>query len=245
MKKYNINWKQVLVFYLVAVGVSAIFRLNLFGLETNITWPLGLNIYLFILKGIGPITGFMVIRYLLNNKVETGINTFWGTDKTRSLVSIAVIPVMMTILGVSNSKGLNIHYYGLIYSTMYVIYAMFEEYGWRGYLQNALLPLPELARILLIAVLWFAWHLNFITSDMIFSQHLWHFAFLVLGSWGLIKITEKTHSLLFATAVHLSFNLLTDVNGEFQKRMIVIAVAVIVWFMAWSKTGKRKEPEGV
>jgi uncharacterized protein len=225
----KIDWKQIGAFYVVAVAFSAIFRLDVVNLRSAVPLPAGLGIYFLILKAIGPIAGFFFVRYGLKNRQDTGVNTLLGNDKKASLAAIAVIPLMMTLLGVKNAQNLNIHYYGFLYSTMFVGYALFEEYGWRGYLQNALSPMPVLARILAISVLWYVWHLNFINSDMSLQQHLMHFAFLVLGAWGLLRITEKTKSLLFATAIHLSFNLLTEVNGEFQKRLVVLVVAIAVW----------------
>ena len=227
----RVSWTQVIIFYLIAVLLSAPFRLNLFSVSEVVQLPEGLNIYFSTLKAIGPVAGYLIVRYIFRNTRDTTVSTFFGDDSVRSVAALAIIPVTMTALGVSNTSGLNAHYYGFIYSTMFVVYALFEEYGWRGYLQNALRPLPERIRIILIAVLWFLWHLNFLYQDMTALQHAIHFAFLVLGSWGLLKITDRTHSIAFAGAVHLSFNLLTEVNGEFNKRLLVLGISVAVWIL--------------
>ncbi len=226
----RIKWKEIAIFYLIAVCVSAPFRLGLVKMETLISLPNGLNAFYSVLKALGPILGFLVMFYVIRVKTFRN-NSFYGTSKIVSILAILVIPTMMTILGVQNKSNLNIHYYGFIYSTAYCFYALFEEYGWRGYLQEAVQQLKLIEKIGIISVLWFTWHFNFLLPEMTLKQHALHFLFIILGTFGLIKITNKTKSILFATAVHLSFNLLTDVNGEFNKRLIVLSTAIVVWII--------------
>jgi membrane protease YdiL (CAAX protease family) len=47
-----------------------------------------------------------------------------------------------------------------------ILFAMFEEWGWRGYLEPRLLALgvPDLQRHLLVGVLWAVWHFPLILS---------------------------------------------------------------------------------
>lgn len=224
----KINWIEIALFYILAVAVSLPFRLNLVNLNQLCPLPAGLNVFYAVFKALGPLAGFLILFYLLKTKTVQQ-NTLFGKDKKRSLLAISVIPVLMTILGVNNEAGLNSHYYGFIYAFSYCIYALFEEYGWRGYLQPALEPMKMIFRVPLIAILWFLWHLNFLLPIMTLQQHIFHFLFILLGTWGLLQITNRTHSLLFASAVHLSFNLFTEVNGEFNKRIIIVLVAVFTW----------------
>lgn len=58
-----------------------------------------------------------------------------------------------------------------------------------------------------------------------------HFLSLVAGSWGLLKITETTKSILFAAAVHLSFNVLADGAGVINRPLRILGVAGSLWFV--------------
>jgi hypothetical protein len=61
-------------------------------------------------------------------------------------------------------------------------------------------------------------------------MHAIHFLSLVAGSWGLLKITDTTKSILFAAAVHLSFNILADGAGVINHPLVIIGVAGAAWF---------------
>ncbi|NVO10915.1 MAG: hypothetical protein HXX16_13200 [Bacteroidales bacterium] len=69
-------------------------------------------------------------------------------------MAAALITLCLTIAGVTNSEGHNQHYFGFITGILLIFYALGKEYGWRGYLQQALEPLKLFYRVLIIAVLW-------------------------------------------------------------------------------------------
>jgi membrane protease YdiL (CAAX protease family) len=235
----KINWTEILIFYAVAVLISAPFRLNLIKLEEILPLPYGLNVFYRIFRGIGPAIGFLVIYFVFKSKVERRL-TFWGTNKYYSLLAIILIPLGLTFSGVDNNSELNRHYFGFLTGITLIFYALGEEYGWRGYLQQALSPMNAPYRILTIAAFWYVWHLNFLLPDFSIRTHVVFFLFLLLGSWGLLKISESTFSILFVAAVHLSFNILSDVHSDFTKKVIVILVAIAVWIFLIVSLNKQK-----
>jgi hypothetical protein len=237
----KVNWKEVLTFYIVAVAVSAPFRLNLIQPAQILPLPYGLNIFYRVLRGIGPAAGFLVMLYILKSNAVRA-NSFWGLNKIYSALSVLVIPIGLTLVGVNNDWGLDKNYYGFLTGMMLILYALAEEYGWRGYLQQALLPLPLPYRIVAIAVLWYVWHLNFLLPNISVQMHVVHFLSLVLGSWGLLKITESTYSILFAAAVHLSFNILSDVDADFRGKVIIVILGAVVWTILIISLSKRGKP---
>ncbi len=240
----KINWTELTIFYVVAVLVSAPFRLGFIQLDEMFPLPYGLNIFYRILRGIGPGIGFLVVYYLLKSKVDRKL-TFWGLNKWYSILAVVIIPVSLAIAGVSNTDNLDQHYFGLITGILLVLYALGEEYGWRGYLQQALEPMKYPYRILTIAVLWYLWHLVFLLPDVTVKTHLLFFGFLLLGSWGLLKVSESTFSILFVAAVHLAFNLLSEVRLEGWKKLFVIAVVIAVWTILIVSLNKNKRKAGV
>lgn len=239
VSQQKINWPELLIFYAVAVLVSAPFRLRLIDLGKIAPLPYGLDIFYHILRGIGPAIGFIVVFYLLKSKVERKF-TFWGISKLYTLIAAAVIPIGLVIIGVQNQAGVNEHYYGLLSGVMLIIYALGEEYGWRGYLQQALAPLKEPWRILAIAVLWYLWHLNYLLPGFSFTSQIIFFGFILLGSWGLMKISQSTLSILFTVAVHMSFNVLADLKIEGNKDFVLLIAANVWTILIFIISRKRK-----
>ncbi len=224
----KIKWGEIFIFYCVSILVSAPFRLHLIKMDQIYPLPYGLDIVYRILRGIGPAIGFLIIYYLLKSKVDKKLS-FWGFNKWYSILAIIIIPMSLTITGVNNADGLDHHYYGFLTGMILIFYALGEEFGWRGYLQQALEPMKMPYRILLIAILWYVWHLNFLIPEITLKSHLIHFSFLLLGSWGLLKISESTSSILFVSAVHLAFNILSDVELPGQVKIMIVLLAAIVW----------------
>lgn len=224
----HVRWSEVLIFYLVAVLFSLPFRLGLISMESLFPLPYGLNIVYRIFRAIGPFLGYLVMFRIVRIKVEANI-TFWGKNKHISLLSVLPIIAGITIAGVSNTVNLPERYYGFLFSMTLVFYALFEEYGWRGYLQQALKPLSLPFRIFLIGTLWYIWHLNFLNPTITLQSHLFQYFSLLLGAWGLLKISEVTNSLLFVASVHLIFNVLADVPMQWNAKIIIVLTAIIVW----------------
>jgi uncharacterized protein len=239
----KINWSELAIFYVVSVIVSAPFRLNMIHLDQIVSLPSGFNIFYRILRGIGPLVGFLVVYYVLKSKVERKLS-FWGINRLYAILAIIIIPVCLGIAGVINTEGLDNHYYGFLSGIFLIFYALGEEYGWRGYLQQALEPMKLPYRIIIIAILWYVWHLNFLLPDFTVKTHLLFFAFLLLGSWGLLKISESTYSILFVAAVHLAFNILSDVHVTEGRKIMVLIPAAIVWTVLIVLLNKKRIPAG-
>lgn len=238
MKK--VNWLEIGIFYLIAVLVSAPFRLGLFQPEKILSLPYGLNSLYTIFRGIGPMVGFLVIFFIIKSKTKRQLS-FWGSNKLAGFLAVIIIPSGLSVMGIENSMGYNPHYYGFLYGFTLVCYGLGEEYGWRGYLQQALSPLKTIYKILLIAIFWYVWHLNFLMEGISVRTHIIHFLSLVAGSWGLLRITEISHSILFASAVHLSFNLLSDVQGNLKARLIILSISIGVWIILLKLLHKKRK----
>jgi|WetSurMetagenome_2_1015567.scaffolds.fasta_scaffold139192_2 uncharacterized protein len=235
----RVPWGEVALYFVIATAVTAPFRLGWFDPAEHISLPFGLNMLFKVLRGIGPAAGFVVMRYVVNSRVPR-TTSFWGTDWKTSLVAILVFPLGLMILGLENNAGISPSFYGFLGGMTFVLYALGEEFGWRGYLQQALAPLKLPVRIIAIATIWYLWHLNFLNPNIPLKTHLIMYGSLVLGSWGLLRITETTGSILFAAAVHLVFNLFADAQMDGTKRLIFIAVAVATWTALLVMSAKRK-----
>lgn len=106
-----------------------------------------------------------------------------------------------------------------------LIYGLLEEIGWRGFLQQELKPLPHFINILIVATLWFVWHLNFETT----TSNVMFFGILLLGSWGIGKVADNTHSLLAISAVHSLNNFFQGMNST---KTIILATLLSIWIIS-------------
>lgn len=76
---------------------------------------------------------------------------------------MALVPiVILTIMGIKNNTNTNNHFYGFMVSVASMSYCIMEEYGWRGYLMEELKSTPSFIKNILIASIWYVWHLSFL-----------------------------------------------------------------------------------
>ncbi|MGL4757843.1 MAG: CPBP family intramembrane glutamic endopeptidase [Patescibacteria group bacterium] len=172
--------------------------------------------------GLGPSVGVLVV-YLLSRlrNQEFVSNSFFGTDRWWKSVLIITIPITSMII-VDYTNLIKI---GLI-GTSILIYCVGEEIGWRGWLQPNLEKFfsykPVYATII-TAILWLFWHLAFQPITPLFV------ILIVAGSFGIGLATEKTNSILVASAMHSVINLL-----EFSPYSLIITIPVwVMIFRSW------------
>lgn len=210
--KNKINFGAIIVYYVIAVACRyAAVKTNLLsGIE---------NQYLAILlRGVGPALGALaaIKIFSLDNPMSLK-----GIYKN-AIVPFVVYWLLPAIL-IAGVYYFTIGKFPILLMFTVLAYGLLEEIGWRGFLQEQLKSLPKLTSILIIAVLWFAWHLNFeITpSNMIF------FGIIFFGSWGIGKVYTSTGSLLAVAGVHSLNNFFR--NGLHETELTLIAVLLVIW----------------
>lgn len=237
----NINWKRVLIFFIIATLISNIFRFNIFELEFEKSHSWVFVLTSVFLEGSGVVIAALTAISLLNKKRKTEI-TLFGTSKSKSLIMAMIPIIILTIIGVKNDYELNQHIYGFIAISITLLYCIMEEYGWRGYLQEELKSLKPWIKYLLIGLIWYLWHLTFLTKASV-VDNLFFFAMMVVGSWGIGQVAESTKSILASACFHLIiqimiFNALikNGINGI--EKLIILGVSVVLWFVIIKKWEK-------
>ncbi|MEI7587657.1 CPBP family intramembrane glutamic endopeptidase, partial [Runella sp.] len=156
--------------------------------------------------------------------------------------------VLLIVIGVQNKYGINDHLYGFIAAFATFIYCIMEEYGWRGYLQTELQFLRPIIKFILVGFIWYAWHLIFL-MDTTLMDNVFFLGTLILGSWGIGKIAELTHSILACACFHLIVNIFMY-NSFFDKafsgtsKLIILIVSISLWVLIlvkWNKVKKNNE----
>jgi len=231
MKKF-FSAEHVIIYYVIAVALSMSFRVP--GL--NPAWYINLQNYKFgwilvsLLRASGPLVGGIICIVIFRNKYERTI-TLTGKSLAISAIYFGAPVLLISILGVSDSGGENSHSFGFLSGLTLIMYCLFEEIGWRGFLQDAMRGIPNPFRFILIGTLWYLWHLNFLSPDL----HSFKFGLLVhlpsciLGSWIIGYLADKYKSIMVAAAIHSIFNIFFDLQTDMKSKLIIVTGVFIIW----------------
>ena len=128
----------------------------------------------FIIWGTAPLLVSVLMRIVTRDWSDVGIKPAISNNVRWYIISILAYPIIMAftlltgaIISVSSVSGFSLTLYlktVLPAFGIFFIFALFEEFGWRGYL------VPKLASIgmndylihAIVAVVWASWHLPFI-----------------------------------------------------------------------------------
>ena len=212
-RKFN-SIIAIVVFYVIAISLRYLTNKTsmLSGIESDFLKT--------ILQGIGPAVGALVACVLFRIKMEMGLK---GNFKNYAIPLLIYGIFPMLLIGiVAYFTNRTIPFMPVI---TILIYGLLEEIGWRGFLQQILNPLPKFAGILIITVLWFVWHLNFELN----TSNLWFFGILLLGSWGIGLVADKTKSLLAVAAFHSLNNFFAELNTQ---KIIILTILLTVWILS-------------
>lgn len=204
----------VSVFYVI--GISLRYLTN----KTQILSGIDNTFLKVILQAIGPTIGALVAFSLFQIKRTM---TLKG-DFKNFFVPLAIYWLLPVIL-IETTAYFSTSTSPRIAVITILVYGLFEEIGWRGFLQQALVSLPKFIRITLLTVLWFVWHLNFEMS----MSNLTFFLILFAGSWALGFIAEKTNSLLAVSAIHSLNNFFSDSNVY---KISVLSFLLLIWILS-------------
>ncbi len=217
---------SILIFFTIAISLRYYIDI------IKPSFILDLHLYLqILLLGIGPlIGGLIVVKFFKRpNFLKTfGLN-FWKT------IAIVAIPmILFSFVGVIENGTPSLNLFKII--GILILYALFEEYGWRGYLQSELSDLKNIYKYLIITVLWFVWHLNFELS----ISNLIFFMLLFVGSYGIGFIADRSKSLVMSALFHSFFNisqnqLLGEVQLNYKLIIIVISAVSAILIMRYGE----------
>jgi len=159
--KAKVNYLAVLMFYIIAISLR--YLTNKTPLLDGVS-----NAFLkIILQTAGPAIGALVAFSLFKIKPQLSLKGNYSTLSIPALLYWG-LPIGL-IVGVEYlAKGT----VSFVAVSAILIYGLLEEIGWRGFLQQELKSLTPFFNILIVATLWFIWHLNFemTSSNLMFSE---------------------------------------------------------------------------
>lgn len=209
--KNKINVPAILTFYIIAIALRYLTN------KTDLLDGVSSNFLSVVLQGISPAIAAMAAFYIFKIRPTLNLKGNYSKTSTPFLLYWA-LPVVLISGAAYFIKGT----IAPITVISILLYGLLEEIGWRGFLQRELKPLPEFLNVLLVATLWFIWHLNFDLT----SSNLLFFAILILGSWGIGKVADSTHSLLAVSAFH-------SLNNFFPAMDTIKTILLITLLLIW------------
>ncbi len=204
----------ITLFYMIAIGLRIYIR------EFKPDFFINSTLFVHVLlQGIGPLLGGLFVVKILKRPNELKL---LGIGFFKSLLAISIPIVLFLIVGILNTGELDV--IAPKYIVLMLVYAIFEEYGWRNYLQSELRGMNKTIKYLIITILWFVWHLNFELS----IGNLIFFLVLFIGSVGIGYVADRSKSLLFAGLFHAFFNisqseLLNDI--AFNQKLVILIIS--------------------
>ncbi|MEE9348857.1 MAG: CPBP family intramembrane glutamic endopeptidase [Flavobacteriaceae bacterium] len=232
MKSQTKRIGYIAIYYFIAVA----FRYYILKVRPNFFTNADVFIQI-LLEGIGPLLGGLLMIKVFKRKNDLSLFPigFWT-----SIILVAIPILLFTLVGIINTGT---PYYSLGPKIVggAIIYGLFEEYGWRAYLQTELKDLKKIYKYLIISVLWYAWHLEFGFT----LNHLMSYGFILAGTIGIGKVADVSKSLILVALFHAFFNLFyisKELEGvtNFQTIGILsISILSIIGVMVWNGRKKR------
>ena len=212
--KTKINYFAIITFYIIAIGLRYLTN------KTALLENVNSDFIKVILQAVGPAIGAVVAFSIFKIKPKLSLK---GNYKNGIIPFLLywIFPITL-ILGVEYFTKETFSFTAI---SAILIYGLLEEIGWRGFLQQELKSLPKIVNVLIVAVLWFIWHLNFELT----SGNIIFFGILVLASWGIGKVADSTHSLLAVSAFHSLNNFFPEMNST---KIIILVVLIATWVIA-------------
>lgn len=148
-----------------------------------------------------------------------GIVAYTGLQTALSWLFKMGTPVDLSLLAAQAPAGMSLSVLMIIVTAQTLILGPFlgllvtfgEEYGWRGYLQSALMKMGKIKAVVLVGIIWGIWHMPIIWMGYNYPSHplLGSFLF-ILFCIGLAFILGyavlKTQAVWLAAFLHALFN---------------------------------------
>jgi hypothetical protein len=222
----KVNWPSVALYYFTACAISwPLFWWRDLHPDSWQHWALR-GLFKGLLPALGPLTGCL-LALLIFRRAHRRTISLLGTSVVKSALFAAIPLGVLAALGVGDSKP---HLTGAVLGCMSLVYAIGEEAGWRGFLHDALRPLGDGRRALIIGLLWGTWHFTTFVSGG-FAASAGRLAIMycawIAASWLMGKAADLTRSLVVAAMLHLVFNFVLGFPPKVW--ITVLAVSIPCW----------------
>ena len=209
----RVNWRSVAAYYAIACLWSWPFfwRRDILHIpDTPLTSMSKVVIHWGLMWGPGIAALVCMLAYRRSHK---RVITLGGNSWVRSVLFYLTLFFLLSMFRAHALYGYDKS--ALVAASPMFISILGEELGWRGFLQDALRPLPPVRRFVLIGVLWEFWHFTTRTSHglsplRIAVTLLISYSAVILLSFIIGYAAERSRSVIVAVALHSYLDVLLN-----------------------------------
>ena len=213
--------------------ISLIWSLIWFSQKHLLSDFISRNLPVSILIGLIPTFGILLGVLITRNKLPKRQMSLMGANFYMTLLFVSVPIICLTLFGVDNSFNIQPNLFGLMISMFTMVYALFEEIGWRGYLQEEFMEKSQKwFGYVFIGFIWYLWHWYFLREGN--NPKLIMLPILIASSIGIGEIARITKTILICAAVHSLVNMmiiysLIANNITENARLTTLIACLIIW----------------
>lgn len=157
--------------------------------------------------GLIPTFGLLIGSAIINPQLPKKEMSLLGGQPALALLIFCTPLIGLSLFGVTNSFDIQPNLFGVLIGLFTLTYALMEEIGWRGYLQEEFMGKNQKwMGYIFIGVCWYLWHWYFLRSGN--DPKLIMLPILIAASLGIGEIAKSTKSVLICGAVHGLVNIL-------------------------------------
>ncbi|MEM6344677.1 MAG: CPBP family glutamic-type intramembrane protease [Bacteroidota bacterium] len=232
------------LFLIISLAWSYVFLVER---PLNFVFDLGWGHWALLLAWLPPLGMFLGSLLLRRTDPSPAPPSFFGHSAKWS-VMIAILPVgLLVAFGVNNDYGVQENLFGLFMGGLLLVYTLLEEYGWRGYLQDALPSKREWLKYILIGIVWYVWH----WETSISWNSLLLASLLAFAALGIGRLADQKKSLLICASFHAMgniafFSAFLQKYMPLNERLILVGICIAAWvviFKLWDRQGAEKLSE--
>lgn len=196
----------------------------------------------FYFLGIVPTFGILLASLISRRNQPNNQMSLTGNRQLLSWGFMSIPVIILTIIGVPNEISIQPNLFGLVIGTFTMTYALFEEFGWRGYLQEELSEkYNKWIVYVLVGLIWYLWHWYFLRVGN--DPKLIMIPILIFASFGIGEVAKSTKSILICGALHGLVNILMIYgviarNITSQEKIMLLLGSLIVWIPIIKKMEK-------
>lgn len=227
------KWRRITTYYLIAIAVSALARLYWHTGDPTPAEHGPFAMYMHWIAGAGPALGAVAVWFLYRYRSRLSLG---GTNAALAWGMVAVPALAMGGMGIPNAFGVEPHLFGVHMGVWIAVYALLEEVGWRGYLQDEFRDQQAILKYAVVGLFWYAWHLSWLNHNPI-SSEVATILLIVLASIGIGFVADRTGSVLAASSFHTIGDIMwltTDfrtIIPSTQTRTVIVIACVAIWLI--------------
>lgn len=233
------RWQALGLFFLLATGISFIFRAYQPAWLTGLQLPYGYGLSLLV--GVGPWLAAQLTRRAFRFTSADLPLAFWGPSPVRSALFAGLPALVLLALGISNHQAKQPYALAAQVVLFWACYIYGEEAGWRGFLQQVV-PGNRWVKAAVVGGQWYLWHLSFVFEGYSPGKELIFLSTLLVGSYLALLVTRRTQSWLPALGLHFSFSVLTNLPNAAHYTagiwVLLLGWAVLLGTWNWGSLSK-------